>query len=689
MIGITALPLWSQIEKPIQGESEKLSEVGRTFGSIPVISEGGRSRGIPIYNNYGFPPTSLAYYLDQGQVNYIRPGLILTVTGASFASDGTVTATLTVTDHIGLPLDIAGVNTPGKISISFDVATIPNGQQQYVDYIYSTTSTGYTQAGSESTGVFTQTAPGAYTYTFVNKVPATFDPTATQTVAAWASRNLTSLNLGTEYSNSVYNWVPNGSKVTTIRDVVETSSCNQCHDPLSAHGGSRQLVTVCVTCHTPQTSDVNGTTVDFKVMIHEIHMGSSLPSVIAGGTYSIIGYMGSINNFSTVIFPSDIRDCTKCHTPTATQATAYLMPERAACGSCHDNVNFATGANHPGGIQTDDTKCGLCHIPQGTQEFDASIIGGHTIPANSTQLHGVKLQLLSASGGPGTPVTVNFTVADNGGNPLPLSALTSLSVIFAGPNSDYPSEITESALTAAGSNGTYTYVTTNKLPATASGSYTLGIEGYSTETINEGSAGNVSVRDDALNQDLAFSVDGSPVIARHVVVELANCNACHTQLSAHGGIRNEVTHCPLCHNPNATDAALRPVSQDPPQSINFRTLIHKIHTGVNLTNPYVVYGFGGSVNNFNGILFPGNLEDCAKCHVNNSELLPLPAGLLPVVTPRDYLNPTLPITASCVSCHDNQAASAHALANTTMLVENCVVCHGEGAAFAVDRVHAY
>ena len=686
-VGMTSLPLLSQIEKPIQGESEKVNEIGRGLGSIPVISEGAGTRGSHI-NNYGFPPTSKAYYLDQAQVCFVRPGLILTVTAASFASDGTITAHLTVTDNVGLPLDIHGVYTPGPVSISFSVATIPNGQEQYENYILSTTSTGYTQPGSDSTGVFTETAPGAYTYTFTHKVPATFDPTATQTVAAWASRNLTSFNLGTQYSNSVYNWVPDGSPVTHIRDVVETQSCNQCHDPLSAHGGSRQLVTVCVTCHEPQNSDAKGVPLDMKVMIHKIHMGSSLPSVVAGGTYSIVGYMGSVNNFSTVIFPTDIRDCTKCHTPTATQANFYLKPERAACGSCHDNVNFATGANHPGGIQTDDTKCALCHIPQGTQEFDVSIIGGHTIPTNSTQLHGVQFKILSAIGGPGTPVTVNFTVTDKNGNPLALSALSSLSVIFAGPNTDYPSEITESALKATGSSGNYTYVTTHTLPATATGSFTVGMEGYSAETINEGSAGNVSVRDAGLNQDLAFSVDGSPVVARQVVVELANCNSCHTQLSAHGGIRNEVTHCPLCHNPNGTDASLRPAIQDPPQSINFRTLVHKIHSGVNLTNPYVIYGFGGSVNNFNGILFPGNLEDCAKCHVNKSDLLPLPAGMLPVVTPRDYPNPTQPITASCVSCHDSEPVSSHALANTTILGESCIVCHGEGAAFAVDFVHA-
>jgi OmcA/MtrC family decaheme c-type cytochrome len=40
-------------------------------------------------------------------------------------------------------------------------------------------------------------------------------------------------------------------------------------------------------------------------------------------------------------------------------------PSRTACGACHNNVNFATGANHPGvgGAQPDDSKCKTCHSP--------------------------------------------------------------------------------------------------------------------------------------------------------------------------------------------------------------------------------------------------------------------------------------------------------------------------------------
>jgi len=164
--------------------------------------------------------------------------------------------------------------------------------------------------------------------------------------------------LGTSYGNNVYNWVPAGPALSSTqaetlmktRDVVKTESCNRCHDPLSAHGGARRNVELCVMCHTPQTTDPDtGNTVDFKVMIHKIHTGSSLPSVKAGTPYQIIGFQQSVNDYSTVVFPSDVRNCTICHTPTAAQAKNYITNQsRAACGSCHDNVDFASGKNHAG-----------------------------------------------------------------------------------------------------------------------------------------------------------------------------------------------------------------------------------------------------------------------------------------------------------------------------------------------------
>ena len=61
----------------------------------------------------------------------------------------------------------------------------------------------------------------------------------------------------------------------------------------------------------------------------------------------------------------------------------------AACGACHDNVNFATGENHRDIVQTSNKECILCHQSEGEIEFDGSVTGAHTIPAFSKELPGV------------------------------------------------------------------------------------------------------------------------------------------------------------------------------------------------------------------------------------------------------------------------------------------------------------
>jgi len=643
-----------------------------------------------------FTPHEKAYYAEPRVVNFVRPGLVIKILSATIASDGTITTRFTVTDPQGLPLDRNGVNTPGSVSTSFVAATIPAGQTQYTAYTTRVQTSPITnksavQAASDSGGTYTTNADGDYTYKFATKAPASIDLGATHSIGIYATRDLTSFDLDRYYSNAVFNFLPNGGNVTVIRDVVQTTSCNQCHDPLAEHGGSRQVVELCVLCHSPQTVDPDtGNTVDLKVMVHKIHMGADLPSVVAGGKYQIIGNNQSVNDYSTVVFPSDVRNCTICHTPTATQANNYLtQPSRASCGSCHDDVDFASGKNHAGGLPvTDDKLCSQCHIPQGTNEFDASILGAHTIETNSTQLSGTVVKLLSVTNGTaGKSPTVAFTLKDKAGNPLVPAQMGSLNLVLAGPTSDYASYIQESAKGASGSGGNYTYTFTGKIAANAKGTYSIGAEGYQNATLNPGTVKERSVRDAMVNQVINFSVDSSAVTPRRQVVTTANCNVCHTFLSLHGGNRNQVEQCVLCHNPNTTDAGNRPDSMEPNQGVNFAMLIHKIHTGENLTTDYTIYGFQGSVNNFNDVRFPGDRRNCDKCHVNESQTPPIGASLA-VMDPRGPINPVQPTTSACTGCHDQIFVASHALSNTTVLGEACAVCHGADAAFSVDKVHA-
>jgi OmcA/MtrC family decaheme c-type cytochrome len=238
-------------------------------------------------------------------------------------------------------------------------------------------------------------------------------------------------------------------------------------------------------------------------------------------------------------------------------------------------------------------------------------------------------------------------------------------------------------------DGTYTYTMTNAIPANATGTYTIGIEGYQNTTLMAGTVLSQVVREAGNNKVFNFSVDGSTVAPRRKVVDIANCDHCHAILTAHGGFRNQIEQCVLCHNPNATDASTRPAAQAPAQTIDFAHMIHRIHTGNTSTAEYTIYGHGGSINDFTKIRFPGDTRNCAECHVNSSEQLPLSPALLNVSDPRGLINPMGPATAACTGCHTDVDAASHALSNTTpQLGEACAVCHASDADFSVSQVHA-
>ena len=178
-----------------------------------------------------FSPHEKVYYADAQLVDFVRAGLIVKIFSADIASDGTIRARFRVTDQNGLPLDRLGVNTPGTVSTSFIVSTIPTGQTQYVSYttrVQASPITGVStnQAGTDANGVYAQNADGEYTYTFGTKTPASINRSATHTVGMYSSRNLTVFGMGTQYSDSVFHFVPDGSAVKVTRDVVRTASCS-------------------------------------------------------------------------------------------------------------------------------------------------------------------------------------------------------------------------------------------------------------------------------------------------------------------------------------------------------------------------------------------------------------------------------------------------------------------------------
>jgi OmcA/MtrC family decaheme c-type cytochrome len=564
-------------------------------------------------SSYSFSRHQKAYYASANVINFVRPGLVFKVTEAKIAQDGTITTRILVTDPKAIPLDRDGILTPGAVSISLVAATIPKGQTQYVSYttrVQTSPITGKsaTQAGADSGGAFVKNDIGDYTYTFKTRAPSGFDATATHTIGVYGSRNLAEFNLGTNFASTTFDFVPGGGAVTVTRDVIRTQSCDQCHDQLSFHGGSRRGIEMCVLCHTPQTIDPDtGNTLDMKVFIHKVHMGASLPSVIAGKPYQIIGFNQGVSDWSDVHFPanpSDPRDCAVCHQQNtgAKQAKAFMTPSRAACGACHDDVNFATGEKHVNLPQTSDNQCANCHTPQGELPFDASIMGAHVNPTEWEGLPGLLINILKVDNGTaGNKPAITFTLKDKAGNPLAASSLVGgqnrLAAVLAGPTSDYGytnfgSDVTtngyvseDATKATCGTDGTCLYQFLHAIPANAKGTFSIGMEGRRGYTINADTTASVATEYGAVNKVFDFSVDGSPIQHRRQVVDITKCNVCHASLSVHGENRNQIEMCVLCHNPSETDVARRPTATNPadknapPQSVNCALMIHKIHDG--------------------------------------------------------------------------------------------------------------
>ncbi|MEO8369672.1 MAG: OmcA/MtrC family decaheme c-type cytochrome [Candidatus Solibacter sp.] len=686
-----------------------------------------------------FTPHDKAFYASEATVNFVRPGLVFKIISANIATDGTISVDFKMTDPKGLGLDRDGITTPGAVSTSFIGAYIPKGQAQFFSYTTRTQTSPITkvsaiQAGADTGGTYKSLGDGEYVYTFGTKAKgqngAAWDNTLTHRIGIYGSRNLTEFDLGTDRDDDTMTWIPaGGATPTNTRDVIRTPTCNKCHDALAFHGGTRRSMELCIMCHTPQTMDPDtGNTVDMPVMTHKIHMGEQLPSVKAGKPYQIIGNAQSLSDWSTVALPSDPRRCEFCHEPTqkagASQADHWLTkPSRAACGACHDDVDFATGKNHVNLPQVSDNQCTQCHIPQGELEFDASIKGAHTVPTESLTRPGLVLDILKVDNGvAGKAPTVTFKVTDSKGNGLTMAQLTGglnrLGLVLAGPTLDYGYTNFGADVTSQGyvsenpvptakcaADGTCSYTFTHLIPAKATGTFSIGIEGRRELVLLSGTTQTQTTEYGAKNKVVNFSVDGSKIAARRQVVDIAKCNQCHSNLSLHGENRNQIEQCVLCHNPSENDGVRRVVATNPAdkaqpnQSVNFALMIHKIHTGEQMQEfgqNYTVVGFGGSHNDFSEVRYPAmtlsggvaNTAKCFMCHVNNSEAA-FPIGKNNVTDPQGRISPVAATTSACTACHMNLSALSHSVAQTDpKFGESCDVCHAVGKDFDVIKAHA-
>jgi OmcA/MtrC family decaheme c-type cytochrome len=656
-----------------------------------------------------YASTAREAYLSPEALTYIRPGFNLKIASVTnFAAGQKPVVEIYLTDDLKGPLDRNGLVTPGVASLRFIPAVWNPAQRRYTDYLgYNSDPTKNQNPTRDSNGTWTDLEVGHYKYTFSAALPATMDATQPHTLAAMGYRNTTDIVGKNYYCVPQYvDFVPSSNAAATTFNAMGVDRCNQCHDPLALHGGNYRDIKTCVMCHNPNnmTGTIPATATspaipraqyDGEIFFHAIHQGTS--------------------SVGPITYPQDLRFCTTCHDPKAAGgASYYTNASIASCGSsCHQDLNFATGANHAAGAATDGS-CTTCHIPADSQEYGAGIKTAHVVPTHSSQLKGFQASIVSVTNvGPGKKITVTFKLQNGDGSFVDpgffkVSANGSLNILLGGNTLDYgdPALVNgqpfrENAATAAYNavTGQATYTFTNAIPATATGTWTASIETRRTVALSPSPAkGPASVSEGAPNQPFNIAVTGT-LTPRRTLVALTKCNACHADLAnlfSHGNQRITIEHCVICHNPAADDRPYRPTAQAPAESVSFARLIHRIHSGENLDQDFTIYGFGGSLSNFNDVTYPGDRRNCVACHTSATVVeLPLPITNQPVITMRDFFSPRGSATSACTGCHDSRDVAAHAYINTayfpnTPLIpaEACGTCHAAGADYDVAKVHA-
>jgi len=443
-----------------------------------------------------------------------------------------------------------------------------------------------------------------------------------------------------------------------------------------------------------------------------------------------------------------------------------------------DGVHFA----HPGGPQADDLGCAECHVRSAAHPDPlAPLDQVHKAPldrlaANLPQLEVLEVRDLR----PGARPTIVFRVRDQHGlitsldapvpaivpevSPVPralwapptppaVQLNSTLSFLvggsFAGGGAEYgyrifstitwPRSETVPVATLADVQGNFTYTFVEAIPESATGAWTVVFTGrrnkattpydlvakrfawpYTGETVSETAIQKVVHVDTGTGTWAAG--DASPASARRTVVDQAKCEACHKRLAFHGGSRNAVAGCLLCHTPERTDWNQRPkdaVSGNvdlaatydglEEQSIQFKMMIHRIHTGsgqgtaaLERFDPYVVHGNGKRPFFFGESTLPADLRRCDVCHLPGTwlpEAVPAMAGstvanetptVLHAAAPDHPVDEArmLPLKAACISCHGTAYAEYHIDRYTLDGDEQCIGCHGASGSSSTAKVHA-
>lgn len=381
---------------------------------------------------------------------------------------------------------------------------------------------------------------------------------------------------------------------------VSTAACNTCHDPLAIHGGGRREYQFCQICHNAKLETPAGggwDNTNLVNLVHKIHGEHEGVKLDLGPAW--VEPNGQIFG-AEVTYPQDIRNCTKCHQGPAAADNTYanwqLKPTRTACGSCHINVNFATGAGHSAAniVQTNNSGCATCHPP-------AAIVSAHATEnatPNNPQLPGTLVSfeygIDNVTVDDNNVATIKFWIKKNGAFvDLGTGAITRPAGFSGGPSflfayalpqdgvaqpADYnnlgrpfgqPESLSIIGLPIVDNVGTsqYTVQRANAFPVDAQ-MRAVALQGYFTQTNGadvdgDGALDNVgrhtfsvvrAVTGDRVRRvavESGYTNNNNPITGTPV-----GCLECHEIFEGHGGNRvSNAQVCVMCHNPSLTSSA--------------------------------------------------------------------------------------------------------------------------------------
>ncbi len=448
--------------------------------------------------------------------------------------------------------------------------------------------------------------------------------------------------------------------------------------------------------------------------VHGVHMGEGLEN--AFNTDPNTGDFKTPEDYTGVVFPADVRNCTYCHVDDRWKTA----PSRLACGACHDNIWFGSPATmpptaeaHPGGSQATDAGCSFCHpadkggVKAVAEAHKVEWVFKNTVelamsaPANGTYY--------VAGEAPQVTITIKDAVTGVAIDPATIvepadaknvqpNEWRRANLFVSGPRVD-----TEPVLTtqAAKRNPNEFYAENDlrvhngptkddpRITRTATsivyqlddvaglkpGSYTAFVEVTPSSILGGWQVMNFQV--------------GTQTEEPKVCTNCTNCHGDNRQHREFFAVKYDTDICKNCHDYERQTPGV--VGWKFPGGWNgygaqpIVRKVHGVHFGHYLHSPEdVVFPALRKPDNPNGFdfsktIFPQDIRNCTKCHADNPAWIQEPSRL------------------ACLACHDSDEARFHGTLMTFDLtpddpysgdeVETCIICHGEHAAFSPDQMH--